>query len=74
MLRVARDHGVDLREATLRFFDANPVVSSLVPGASHPDQVRQNAEAFRAAIPVEFWSEMKNEGAHRPARAGAGVT
>ena len=58
---MARDHGVDLREAALRFFDANPVVPSLVPGAGHPDQVGQNAEAFRAAIPAGFWSETKNE-------------
>ena len=58
---MARDHGVDLREAALRFLDANPVVSSLVPRAGHPDQVGQNAEAFRAAIPVGFWSEMKTE-------------
>ena len=74
MVRAARDEGVDLRKAALRFFGANPVVSSLVPGASHPDQVGRNAEAFRATIPAGFWSEMKNEGAHPPARAGAGVT
>ncbi|MFC3126034.1 aldo/keto reductase [Pseudoroseomonas globiformis] len=62
MLRVARNHGVDLRVAALQFLDASPVVSCSVPGASHPEQPVQNVEAFRAAIPAQFWSELREEG------------
>ncbi|WP_338661157.1 aldo/keto reductase [Pararoseomonas sp. SCSIO 73927] len=62
MLRVARNHGVDLRVAALHFLNASPVVSCFVPGASSPEQPRQNAEAFRTTIPAAFWAEMRAEG------------
>lgn len=61
MLAVAREHRVDLRVAALHFLNAQPAVSCFVPGASHPDQPRQNAEAFRATIPAGFWGELKAE-------------
>ncbi len=62
MRRVARNHSVELRVAALQFLNANPVISSFVPGASQPDQVRQNVNAFRTAVPAGFWTEMKHEG------------
>ncbi|GGE02336.1 L-fucose dehydrogenase [Aureimonas endophytica] len=60
MLRVAADHGVDLRVAALQFLNANPTISSFVPGASDPDQVRQNAAAFAVTIPGAFWAELRD--------------
>lgn len=62
MLNVARNHNVDLRVAALHFLNASPVVSCLVPGASHPEQPVQNAEAFRTTIPAQFWAELRQEG------------
>ncbi|MCR0981989.1 aldo/keto reductase [Roseomonas populi] len=62
MEHVARNHGVDLRVAALHFLNASPVVSCFIPGASTPEQPRQNAQAFRTTIPAGFWAEMKKEG------------
>ncbi|PZR11307.1 MAG: L-fucose dehydrogenase [Azospirillum brasilense] len=62
MQAVAREHEVDLRTAALHFLDAQPAVSCFVPGASHPDQPRQNAESFRTTVPAGFWAQMKEEG------------
>lgn len=62
MLNVARNHDVDLRVAALHFLNASPVVSCLIPGASQPDQPRQNAEAFGISIPAQFWAELRQEG------------
>ncbi|UFN49999.1 aldo/keto reductase [Roseomonas sp. OT10] len=62
MRAVAREHEVDLRVAALHFLNAQPAVSCFVPGASHPDQPRQNAAAFRQAIPAAFWAQMREAG------------
>ncbi|ONG57863.1 L-fucose dehydrogenase, partial [Pseudoroseomonas deserti] len=61
MRDVARNHGVDLRVAALHFLHASPVVSCLVPGASHPEQPVQNADAFRTTVPAAFWAELRAE-------------
>jgi len=62
MAGIARNHGVDLRVAGLHFLHASPVVSSVIPGASSPEQARQNADAFRTAVPAAFWAEMRTAG------------
>lgn len=62
MRQIAQSHNVDLRTAALQFLNASPVVSSIIPGASHPDQVISNAKAFSIKIPSDFWAEMKHEG------------
>jgi len=56
---VAKEHGVDLRAAALQFCAAHPVVASVIPGAKHPDRVRQNAELIRQGIPAAFWATLK---------------
>ncbi|MXP63361.1 aldo/keto reductase [Roseomonas sp. M0104] len=56
---VAKEHGVDLRAAALQFCAAHPVVASVIPGAKHPDRVRQNAELMRQEIPAAFWATLK---------------
>jgi len=62
MMRVAAEHNVNLRVAALHFLNASPVVSCLIPGASTPEQARQNADAFRTTIPAAFWAQMKEQG------------
>jgi D-threo-aldose 1-dehydrogenase len=37
-------------------------VASVIPGAIHPDQVRQNVENFRHAIPAALWTDLKSQG------------
>ena len=66
---VCRAHGVPLAAAALQFPLGHPSVASIIPGAIHPDQVRQNVENFRHPIPAALWSELKREGliaAHAP--------
>ena len=54
-------HGVDMRTAALQFADAPAVVSSIVPGARTPEQVRANVESMSIAIPPAFWDELRHE-------------
>lgn len=61
MQNIARSHGVDLGVAALQFVNAHPAYCGLVPGASHPDQVRQNVAAFSVNIPADFWAELRQE-------------
>ncbi len=59
--RVADHHQVDLRTAALQFAGAPDVVSAVIPGASNPQQARENAASFTVSIPDGFWQELKHE-------------
>ncbi len=54
-------HSIDIRTAALQFADAPEVVSSIIPGARTPEQVRANVESMSIAIPADFWAELKQE-------------
>lgn len=56
---VCERHGIDIRTAALQFADAPQVVSSIIPGARTPEQVRANVESMAIAIPADFWAELK---------------
>lgn len=58
---VAAEHGVDLKAAALQFCAAHPVVASVIPGAKHPDRVRQNAALMTQEIPAAFWAALKEQ-------------
>ena len=59
---LAREHEVDLRTAALQFCNAPAVVSSVLHGASTPEQVRENVASMSAAIPSAFWAAAKEQG------------
>jgi D-threo-aldose 1-dehydrogenase len=59
---VCRRHGVDLRAAALQFCAAHPVVASVIPGAKHPDKVRENARLMAEPIPPALWRDLEREG------------
>ncbi len=60
---LAREHGVDLRTAALQFCNAPDVVAAVIPGASSPEQVRENvASIVDAHVPAAFWAAAKNQG------------
>lgn len=59
---LAREHGVDMRTAALQFCNAPSVVSAIIPGASKPEHIRENAESMSATIPGDFWAAAKREG------------
>lgn len=48
--RIARDAGVTMLEATFRWLLAQPAVTSVIAGATRPEQVAQNAAAGRGEL------------------------
>lgn len=59
---VCGSHGVSLATAALRFPLYHPQVTSVIPGAFHPDQVRGNVASLREEIPDALWHQLKHEG------------
>ena len=59
---VCAAHSVPLAAAALQFPLAHPMVTSVIPGAISPDQLRQNVANFRHPIPASLWSDLKAEG------------
>ncbi|MEP2891761.1 aldo/keto reductase [Tateyamaria sp.] len=55
-------HNVPLIAAALQFPLGHPAVKTVIPGASNPDEVRQNVEIFETPIPSALWSDLKTEG------------
>ncbi|SEB75563.1 D-threo-aldose 1-dehydrogenase [Paramicrobacterium humi] len=55
---VCRDFDVPLPAAALQYTLREPVVRSVVVGASRAAQMRQNVERMNLAIPEEFWIEL----------------
>ena len=37
----------------------DPMVSTIIPGVSNPEEVLQNLEAVSVEIPDQFWNEME---------------
>jgi D-threo-aldose 1-dehydrogenase len=57
-----KSHGVAMAAAALQFPLAHPIVASVIPGAFSPEQVRQNAQNFKQAMPASLWSDLKRKG------------
>ncbi|MFI1092532.1 aldo/keto reductase [Streptomyces sp. NPDC020917] len=55
-------HGVPMKAAALRFALAHPAVSTLVVGARTAEEVRENLAMAEAAVPCEFWTELRAAG------------
>jgi D-threo-aldose 1-dehydrogenase len=62
ILDVCRKHRVDLKAAALQFCAAHPAVACVIPGANHPDQVRENITLMKLPIPASFWADLKSKG------------
>ncbi len=59
---VCGEFGVPLKAAALRFPFAHPAVVSVVPGASRPRDVVENAEMFAYEIPDGLWPALVERG------------
>ena len=59
---VCARHGVDIAAAALQFPLRHPAVASVVTGMRSVTEVAQNLAHVRAAIPADFWHELKHEG------------
>jgi len=56
---IAARHGVSVKAAALQFALANPAVAAVIPGASRPERIAEDAAALAEAIPAAFWVEMR---------------
>ncbi|MFQ4150073.1 aldo/keto reductase [Arthrobacter sp. LAPM80] len=56
------EFGVELPAAALQFAVNHPAVSTVVVGASRPEQIIQTAERMAAGIPAELWTAMAARG------------
>lgn len=54
-------HSVTLQAAALQFPLAHPASASIIPGASNAQEVMANVASLDAAIPAQFWSDLKTE-------------
>jgi D-threo-aldose 1-dehydrogenase len=59
---VCADHGTPLIAAALQFPLAHLAVKTVIPGASNPDEVRQNIRIFETPIPAALWADLKAQG------------
>jgi D-threo-aldose 1-dehydrogenase len=59
---VCKQFETPLAAAALQFTLHHPAVASIIPGAIHPAQVKNNIALFRHETPVELWSELKTQG------------
>lgn len=55
-------HGVDIRAAALQFCAAHPVVAAVIPGPRSAAEAAQNAALMVAAIPGQFWRDLRHAG------------
>ncbi|WP_342120843.1 aldo/keto reductase [Pseudoduganella sp. OTU4001] len=59
---LAARHGISVKAAALQFVLANPVVASVIPGASRPERILEDKAALAEKIPVAFWRELREQG------------
>jgi len=60
--RVCAGHGVTLPEAAIALPGAHPAVTSVVLGASTPEQVETNATRAAVRVPPRLWSDLVADG------------
>ena len=58
---IADAHKVDLSTASMQFSYAPEEVDTLLVGASHPRQPKENMKFLDVKIPSDFWKELKSE-------------
>ena len=58
---LAQRHGVSIKAAALQFALANPAVAAVIPGASRPERIAEDAVAMAEKIPAEFWHVLRAE-------------
>lgn len=59
---VAQRHQVPIKVAALQFSLAHPASAAVIPGASRPERITEDHAALTAAIPDDFWREMREQG------------
>lgn len=55
---IAKNHGVNLKDAAIQFSTAHPAVKAVVTGSTRPDRIKEDMQALKAVIPAAFWQEL----------------
>jgi D-threo-aldose 1-dehydrogenase len=58
---IAERHQVGMKAAALQFPLAHPAVAAVIPGASRPERIAEDAQALEAVIPAAFWQEIRQQ-------------
>lgn len=58
---LAQRFGVSIKAAALQFSLANPAVAAVIPGASRPERIAEDAAALAETIPAAFWHALRAE-------------
>jgi D-threo-aldose 1-dehydrogenase len=58
---IARRHQVPTKAAALQFSLAHPASAAIIPGASRPERIAEDHAALKAAIPDDFWRELREQ-------------
>ncbi len=59
---VCKRHDVPIAAAALQFPLGHPSVTSMIPGATSPSEVRRNFDLMSRSIPAALWEELKAQG------------
>jgi D-threo-aldose 1-dehydrogenase len=60
--KICASHGVPLKAAALQFPLHHPCIASVIPGMSSAAELEQNLRMLNAAIPQDFWHDLKAAG------------
>lgn len=58
---LAQGFDVGIKAVALQFVLANPAVAAVIPGASRPQRIAEDALALAETIPAEFWHALRAE-------------
>ncbi|WP_209390163.1 aldo/keto reductase [Chryseobacterium sp. RR2-3-20] len=59
---IASKYNISIVDAALQFVLSADEFASIIPGASKPEQVKDNIKAWKKEIPKQFWLELKEKG------------
>ena len=59
---VCARHNIPLAAAAIQFPLGHPAISSIIPGAVRPSEVKQNISLMNIDIRPSLWDELKQEG------------
>lgn len=58
---LVHQHGISLKAAALQFSLAHPANVAVIPGASKPSRITEDAAALQEEIPAAFWAALREE-------------
>lgn len=59
-------HGISIKAAALQFSLAHPASAAVVPGATRPSRIAEDAAALDETVPAAFWTDVRAAGLVSP--------